>query len=120
MSELVLFGGNASMQLANRVSESLKIPLGEALVSQFSDGETRVELKRNVRGCDVYIIQSTCAPVNHHIMEALVMADACKRASASDITLVCPYFGYARQDRKSASRTPISAACGRTFSVKWS
>lgn len=79
------------------------------MVSSFADGETRVELNSNVRGRDVFIIQSTSRPANHHLMEAMIMADACHRSSASRITLVAPYFGYARQERKSAPRTPISA-----------
>ena len=85
------------------------MPLGKATVSSFADGETRVELQTNVRGASVYILQPTCSPSNHNIMEALIIADACKRASAKEITLVMPYFGYARQERKSAPRTPITA-----------
>src|SRR5690606_33223902 len=87
----------------------LKIPVGKADVRRFSDGETWVELEENVRGCDVYIVQSTCNPANHNIMELLVMMDALRRASAKIITAVLPYYGYARQDRKVAPRTPISA-----------
>ncbi|NBQ53434.1 MAG: ribose-phosphate pyrophosphokinase, partial [Proteobacteria bacterium] len=83
--------------------------LGNASVTSFSDGETRVEIESNVRGRDVFIVQPTCAPANHHIMEALIMADACRRSSAQRITLVVPYFGYGRQERKSAPRTPITA-----------
>ncbi len=109
MTELVLFSGNAHRPLAEAISTHVGIPLGKALVSQFSDGETRVELQTNIRGKDVFIIQSTCAPVNHHIMEALIIVDACRRASARTITLVTPYFGYGRQERKSAPRTPITA-----------
>lgn len=108
-SEILLFSGNSNPTLAKKISENLGINLGDALVGQFSDGETRVELHDNVRGRDVYIVQSTCAPTNHHIMEALIMVDAAKRASAERITLVAPYFGYARQERKSAPRTPITA-----------
>lgn len=107
--EILLFSGNSNPHLALKISENLGVPLSKALVSQFSDGETRIELHDNVRGKDVYLIQSTCAPTNHHIMEALIMIDACKRASAEKITLVAPYFGYARQERKSAPRTPITA-----------
>ncbi len=106
---LVLLSGNANLPLAAKISQYLDIPLGKALVGSFSDGETRVELQTNVRGRDVFILQSTCAPVNHHIMELLAIVDACKRASAGQITVVTPYFGYARQERKSASRTPITA-----------
>jgi ribose-phosphate pyrophosphokinase len=108
-SEILLFSGNSNPALAKKISEKLDISLGKALVGQFSDGETRIELHDNVRGRDVFIIQSTSAPTNHHIMEALIMIDACKRASAANITLVAPYFGYARQERKSAPRTPITA-----------
>ncbi len=86
-----------------------KKKLGNSLVSSFSDGETRVELGENIRGKDVYIIQSTSFPANHHIMEAAILADACKRASAAGVTLVAPYFGYARQERKNTPRSPISA-----------
>ena len=108
-SEMLIFSGNANRPLAQRICEYLDVPLGRAMVSQFSDGETRVELESNVRGRDVFIVQPTSAPANHHIMEALTMADACRRASAQRLTLVCPYFGYARQERKSTPRTPITA-----------
>ena len=108
-SEINLFTGSSNIQLAKSISEQLGLSLSDANVGSFSDGETRVELKKNVRGSDVFIIQSTCSPANHHIMEALVIADACRRASAQNINLVVPYFGYARQERKSASRTPITA-----------
>ena len=107
--ELHLFSGSANRALAKKITRYLDIPLGEALVGQFADGETRVEIQSNVRGRDVFIVQPTCAPANHHIMEALILADACRRASAQRITLVAPYFGYARQERKSAPRTPITA-----------
>ncbi|MBP6218476.1 MAG: ribose-phosphate pyrophosphokinase [Oligoflexales bacterium] len=109
MRELIVFSGSAGKALAEKISTHLKVPPGEALVGQFSDGETRVELQRNVRGRDVFIVQSLCAPANHNLMEAAILVDACKRASARHITLVAPYFAYARQDRKSASRTPITA-----------
>lgn len=108
-SDVVLFSGNAHPSLSKKISDYLHIPVGKAVVSQFSDGESRVELHNNVRGRDVFIVQSTSYPANHHIMEALVIVDACRRASAQNITLLTPYFGYARQDRKTASRTPISA-----------
>lgn len=108
-SEMQLFTGNANRPLAKKISRYLDLPLGEAIVGNFSDGETRVEIQSNVRGRDVFIIQPTCAPANQHIMEALILADACRRASAQRITLVAPYFGYARQERKSAPRTPITA-----------
>jgi ribose-phosphate pyrophosphokinase len=106
---LIVFSGNANRPLAERICNSLNTTLGTASVSNFSDGETRVEIGSNVRGRDVFIIQPTCAPANHHIMEALIMADACRRSSAQRITLVVPYFGYARQERKNAPRTPITA-----------
>lgn len=107
--ELVVFSGNANRPLADSICSWLDIGLGDATVSQFKDGETRVELHTNVRGRDVFIIQPTSRPANHHIMEAVILADACRRASAQRITLVCPYFGYARQERKSSPRTPITA-----------
>lgn len=111
MTEKVLniFSGTANPALSNRVSEHLDIPLGKAIISKFADGETRIEIETNVRGADVFIIQPTCRPANHHIMEAMVIADACRRASAQRITLVAPYYGYGRQERKSAPRTPITA-----------
>ncbi len=107
--EIMLLSGNANRKLSEEISNYLEIPLLDALVSQFSDGETRVEICQNIRGKNVYILQSLSAPINHHIMELLVMVDACKRASASNIIVVLPYFAYARQERKSASRTPITA-----------
>jgi len=108
-SELIVFSGNANRNVAEKICKWLDVPLGKAICSQFSDGETRVELQTNVRGRDVFIIQPLSAPANHHIMEAVIMADACARSSAKRITLVAPYFGYARQERKSAARTPITA-----------
>ncbi|MCB9228771.1 MAG: ribose-phosphate pyrophosphokinase [Deltaproteobacteria bacterium] len=106
---MLLFGGQANPPLYKKICDYLNIDPGHAFVGQFSDGETRVELKQSVRGADVFIIQSTCEPANHHIMEALVLVDACRRASAKQITLVTPYFGYARQEKKSAPRTPVTA-----------
>ena len=108
-AELIVFSGNANRPLAEKITDWLDLPLGDATVGQFADGETRVELHANVRGRDVFIIQPTARPANHHLMEAMIMADACHRSSAARITLVAPYFGYARQERKSAPRTPISA-----------
>lgn len=108
-SDMIVFSGNANKELAVKICRHLDINLGEARVDRFSDGEIRVEVQDNVRGRDVFIIQPTCAPANDNIIEALVMVDACRRASARRITLVCPYFGYARQERKSAPRTPITA-----------
>ena len=107
--EMVLFTGNSNPELARRISEALGQPLGSARVGRFSDGETRVEVQQNVRGRDVFIIQSTCNPANDNLMELLIMAEACRRSSAGRITAVMPYFGYARQDRKAAPRAPISA-----------
>jgi len=104
-----IFTGNATAELARKICDHLGLPLGEALVSAFSDGEIRVEIGENVRGRDVFLIQSTCPPANHNLMELLIMIDAVKRASARRITAVIPYFGYARQDRKVAPRVPITA-----------
>jgi len=108
-SELLVFSGNANPQLAKRICEWLDAPLGSALIGRFSDGETRVEIESNVRGRDVFVIQPTCAPANEHIMELLITVDALRRASAQRITAVIPYYGYGRQERKSAPRTPITA-----------
>lgn len=110
MSKLVVFSGNANPELANKVVERLDIPLGEATVGKFSDGEITIEIQENVRGKDVFILQSTCAPTNDNLMEILLLADGLRRASATRITAVIPYFGYARQDRRPRSaRVPISA-----------
>lgn len=104
-----VFTGNSNPALAQKICEGLGVPLGNARVKTFSDGEVLVEIGENVRGRDVYVVQSTCAPTNNNLMELLVMTDALKRASAATITAVIPYYGYARQDRKAAPRTPISA-----------
>jgi len=104
-----IFTGNANPELSQKICDHLSVPLGQALVSTFSDGEIRVEIGENVRGRDVFLIQPTCPPANHNLMELLIMIDAVKRASARRITAVIPYFGYARQDRKVAPRVPISA-----------
>lgn len=110
MAEVKVFSGSAVPVLAERVVEYLGLSLGRAMVGTFSDGETRVEIQENVRGRDVFIIQSTSAPCNDNLMELLFMADALRRASATSITAVVPYFGYARQDRRvRSSRVPISA-----------
>jgi ribose-phosphate pyrophosphokinase len=101
--------GNAKPELARKICDHLSLPLGQALVTTFSDGEIRVEISENVRGRDIFLIQSTCPPANHNLMELLIMIDAVKRASARRITAVIPYFGYARQDRKVAPRVPITA-----------
>lgn len=106
----MVFNGNASKILAQNIVEHLNLPLGNALVGRFSDGETMVEIQENVRGRDIFIIQSTCAPSNDNLMELIIMADALRRASAAKITAVVPYFGYARQDRRVRSaRVPITA-----------
>ena len=107
--ELKLFTGNAHRPLAEEIAASLGIPVGQAEVSRFSDGEIFVQIDENVRGADVFLVQPTCPPVNDTLMELLVMLDALKRASAGRITAVLPYYGYARQDRKVQPRVPISA-----------
>lgn len=110
MPEIMIFSGNASQELTRRVAEHLNLPLGKAMVGRFSDGETMVEIQENVRGRDVFIIQSTCAPSNDNLMEVILLADALRRASAAKVTAVVPYFGYARQDRRVRSaRVPITA-----------
>ncbi|MEE2729303.1 MAG: ribose-phosphate pyrophosphokinase [Pseudomonadota bacterium] len=110
MSNLILFTGNATPELATKMAKHLHVPMGDAEVGKFSDGEISVEINENVRGSDVFIVQSTCAPTNDSIMELLVIADALRRASAGRITAVVPYFGYARQDRRVRSaRVPITA-----------
>ncbi len=107
--DLQLFTGNANSMVAKRIADSLSLPLGDIEVEKFSEGEIRVKINENVRGRDVFVIQSTCSPVNDNIMELLIMIDAMKRASAARITAVIPYFGYARQDRKDQPRVPITA-----------
>ncbi len=107
--ELKLFTGNANRPLAEEIAQYLHIPLGDAEVSRFSDGEVFVQINENVRGTDVFIVQPTCPPVNDSLMELLIMIDAFKRSSAHRITAVLPYYGYARQDRKVQGRMPISA-----------
>src|SRR5207237_3446291 len=107
---LMVFTGNANPKLAQQVAKQLNVQLGRATVSKFSDGEIMVELLENVRGKDVFILQSTCAPTNDTLMELLIMADALRRSSAARITAAMPYFGYARQDRRPRSaRVAISA-----------
>ncbi len=107
--DLRLFTGRANPHLADGICRYLGIEMGRIEVSDFSDGEIFVQIQENIRGQDVFIVQSTCQPVNHHLMELLIMADACKRASAARITAVVPYYGYGRQDRKDKPRVPISA-----------
>ena len=110
MAQLMLFSGNATPELSKKVSDYLSVPLGDASVGRFSDGEIAVDIVENVRGQDVFVLQSTCEPTNDNLMELVVMCDALRRASASRITAVVPYFGYARQDRRPRSaRVPITA-----------
>lgn len=104
-----IFTGTANPALAEAIAQYLDLPVGKAEVTRFSDGEIFARIQENVRGVDVYVVQPTCAPVNDNLMELLVMVDALKRASAGSITAVIPYYGYARQDRKVAPRTPITA-----------
>ncbi|MEA2514552.1 MAG: ribose-phosphate pyrophosphokinae, partial [Thermomicrobiales bacterium] len=106
---LQVFAGNSHPKLAANIMSELDAPLGRAVVGTWRNGETRVKLDENVRGSDVFIIQSMCNPVDHHIMELLLMIDAVKRASAARITAVIPYYGYAKQEKKTSGREPISA-----------
>lgn len=108
-NKIRVFSGNSNPGLAERICENLRVPLGVANVKTFSDGEIMVEIGENVRGRDVYVVQSTCSPTNNNLMELLIMMDALKRASSATITAVIPYYGYARQDRKVAPRTPITS-----------
>ena len=107
--KLKVFTCNSNPRLAEEIAEYIGIPLGASQTVRFSDGEIQIRIDESVRGSDVYVIQSTCAPVNEHLMELLVMVDALKRASAKSINVVIPYYGYARQDRKARSRDPITA-----------
>lgn len=107
--KLKVFSCNSNPELAKHICEQIGVSLGNANISRFSDGEISVHINESVRGADVFVIQSTCAPVNDHIMELLVMVDALKRASAKSINVVVPYYGYARQDRKARARDPITA-----------
>jgi len=109
LDKIRIISGNSNPALASKICECLGTPLGVVRARTFSDGEILVEIGENVRGRDVYVIQSTCAPTNNNLMELLIMTDALKRASAATITAVVPYYGYARQDRKAAPRTPITA-----------
>ena len=109
MPDMKLFAGNAVPELAQKVADRRYTKLGNAKVGRFSDGEISVEIHENVRGSDVFIIQSTCAPTNDNLMELLIMIDACKRASAGRITAVVPYYGYGRTDKKDQPRVPITA-----------
>jgi len=107
--EIKIFAGSSNRALALAICQAVGVQLGQAEVGRFSDGEVQVEITENVRGGDVFVIQSTCTPTNDHLLELLLMLDALKRASASRITAVVPYYGYARQDRKVVPRVPISA-----------
>jgi ribose-phosphate pyrophosphokinase len=109
MNEMVIFSGNSNRALAKRIADELGYKLGDCDVTKFSDGEVRVKIKENVRGKDVFVVQSTSNPANEHLMELLIMLDAIRRASAKRVTAVLPYFGYARQDRKDQPRVPITA-----------
>ena len=110
MSDIMLFAGNATPDLAKAIASGLSLPLGNASVGRFSDGEICIEIHEHVRGREIFLIQSTCPPTNDHLMELVIMTDALRRASAGRITAVLPYFGYARQDRRSRSaRVPITA-----------
>jgi len=109
VSRVSIFTGNANPELAQEIAAVLGTPLGQARVSRFSDGETFCEIRENVRGVDTYVVQPTSSPVNDNLMELLIMCDALRRASAAGITAVIPYYGYARQDRKVAPRTPITS-----------
>jgi len=109
LKDMMIFSGNANQPLAEEISKTLGIPLGDAQVKRFSDAEVWVEIDQNVRGRDVFVIQPTCMPANEHLMELLIMIDALRRASADRISAVIPYYGYARQDRKVQPRTPITA-----------
>jgi len=104
-----IFSGSANKELAKEIAEHLNMQLGEVTLKTFGDGETYVKIKENVRGVDAFVVQSTCKPVNNHLLELSIMIDALKRASAARITAVIPYFGYARQDRKATGREPITA-----------
>ena len=108
-SRLKIFSGCSNRPLAEGICKAIGVPLGEATVKCFPDGESFVKINENIRGADVYLIQSTCPPSNHHLMELLIMIDAARRASANRITAVIPFYGYARQDRKDQPRVPITA-----------
>ncbi|MGA0160821.1 MAG: ribose-phosphate diphosphokinase, partial [Vulcanococcus sp.] len=106
---LRLFSGTSNQALAREIGAYLGVPDGPRVIKRFADGELYIQIQESIRGCDVFLIQPTCAPVNDHLMELLVMVDACKRASARQITAVIPYYGYARADRKTAGRESITA-----------
>ena len=107
--DIKIFACNSNKKLAEDIAAAMGLPLGRCTVGAFADGEVSISIEESVRGSDVFVVQSTCGPVNNNLMELLIMIDACKRASAGRVTAVIPYFGYARQDRKAKSRDPISA-----------
>src|SRR3954466_12005939 len=109
LKALTIFTGNANPELAQAICRYVEAPLGRAEGTRFADGEIYVEINENVRGVNCFVVQPTCSPVNHNLMELLIMIDALKRASAGSIIAIIPYFGYARQDRKAKPRTPISS-----------
>ena len=106
---LQIFSGNANRALAHEICGHLNVNLGRAMVGEFKNGETRIKIEENVRGSDVFVVQPTCTPVNHHLMELLLLIDALRRASAARVTAVIPYYGYAKQEKKTTGREPISA-----------
>jgi ribose-phosphate pyrophosphokinase len=108
-SNLKVFTLNSNRDLAQEIVEKIGVPMGKSTVTRFSDGEVQINIEESIRGCDVYVIQSTSDPVNEHLMELLIMIDALKRASARTVNIVMPYYGYARQDRKARAREPITA-----------
>ncbi|KQL32343.1 MULTISPECIES: ribose-phosphate diphosphokinase [Bacillaceae] len=108
-SKLKIFTLNSNKKLAEEIAKEVGVPLGKSTVTRFSDGEVQINIDESIRGCDVFIVQSTSGPVNEHIMELLIMLDAVKRASARTVSVVLPYYGYARQDRKARAREPITA-----------
>ena len=115
---LRLFSGTSNPALAKEISAYLGVPDGPRVCKRFADGELYVQIQESIRGCDVFLIQPTCAPVNDHLMELLIMVDACRRASARQITAVVPYYGYARADRKTAGRESITAKLTANLLVK--
>ena len=117
-SDFMIFTGNANPALAQEIASHLGTELGQAHVGRFSDGEVTVELMQNVRARDVFVVQSTCAPTNENLMELLITLDALRRASARRVTAVIPYYGYARQDRKTGGRTPITAKLTAQIAIR--
>ena len=108
-NKLRIFTGNSNKPLASEICDYLEVPLGDAVVTTFPDNESFVRFNENIRGMDVFLVQSTCSPANHNVMELLIMIDAAKRASAARVTAVLPFFGYSRQDRKDQPRVPITS-----------